>query len=470
MLEGLEAVEILFSDVLIENDFTRIDSEYQKKEYVSTYSILKSIKSSPLDTYIDFLTDGKHGGVELVENGVVFLRTTNIKENRIDLSDLRYISKNESEETKRAEFTEGDLLLTTIGTVGVCVKVPKGFPRATINQNLVRIVPNNKDLSSYLCCFLNSKFGKNQTLRYAAGNVYQMINYPNLRKVLIPCFTSLTSQINNLYSISEDLCKKSRQSYTQAETLLLDTLGLQDFEPSSEPVNVKSFSESFLASGRLDAEYYQRKYEEIENALKKNSNGFTFVKNEFGIIKDIIDKTEKTYNYTEISDVNTSDGTVSYNEIEVTELPDNGKLKLKKGQLIISKVRPYRGAVAIIREEPKNYVGSGAFTVLEEKGNIKKEVLQVLLRTKPYQELIMKYNVGSSYPVVKDEDILNLPIPNIDKEIQQQIAEKIEESFRLKRESERLLELAKRAVEVAIEEGEEAGVELMKNENNSKNL
>ena len=38
--------------------------------------------------------------------------------------------------------------------------------------------------------------------------------------------------------------------------------------------------------------------------------------------------------------------------------------------------------------------------------------------------------------------------------LQEKIAEKIEQSFALKKESERLLEVAKQAVEMAIEKGE----------------
>lgn len=34
--------------------------------------------------------------------------------------------------------------------------------------------------------------------------------------------------------------------YQEAETLLLETLGLSNFEPTPEAVNVKSFKESFL--------------------------------------------------------------------------------------------------------------------------------------------------------------------------------------------------------------------------------
>ena len=135
---------------------------------------------------------------------------------------------------------------------------------------------------------------------------------------------------------------------------------------------------------------------------------------------------------------------------------------LQKGDMIISKVRPYRGAIALIREEPDNYVGSGAFTVLAEKKDYKKEVLQVLLRTTPYQELMMKCNVGTSYPVIKDEDILSLPLPLVPKKMQLRIEALIGESFQLRKESDHLLEVAKRGLEIAIEQDEKTALKWMK--------
>ncbi|MCL1882117.1 MAG: hypothetical protein FWF76_08080 [Oscillospiraceae bacterium] len=73
----------------------------------------------------------------------------------------------------------------------------------------------------------------------------------------------------------------------------------------------------------------------------------------------------------------------------------------------------------------------------------------------------MKWNVGSSYPVIRDDDVLNIPIPILDKKTQQQIADLVQSSFALRRESERLLETAKRAVEVAIEVGEEKAINVL---------
>ena len=60
----------------------------------------------------------------------------------------------------------------------------------------------------------------------------------------------------------------------------------------------------------------------------------------------------------------------------------------------------------------------------------------------------------------KDE-FLNILIPIIDMSIQEKIEKKIKTSFQLKSESIELLALAKRAVEVAIEEGEEVALKLI---------
>ena len=81
----------------------------------------------------------------------------------------------------------------------------------------------------------------------------------------------------------------------------------------------------------------------------------------------------------------------------------------RKGDLLVSTVRPYRGAVSILDED--DLLVSGAFTVLRENGTYPAQTLQVLFRTSLYKDWLLKYNVGTSYPVIKDDDVLNIPIP-----------------------------------------------------------
>jgi type I restriction enzyme S subunit len=77
---------------------------------------------------------------------------------------------------------------------------------------------------------------------------------------------------------------------------------------------------------------------------------------------------------------------------------------------------------------------------------------------------MLKFNVGTQYPVINNEDILNLPIPKVDAVTQAKIADLIQESFKLKSESEKLLEIAKRAVEIAIEQDEAAAIKFLSKE------
>ena len=68
---------------------------------------------------------------------------------------------------------------------------------------------------------------------------------------------------------------------------------------------------------------------------------------------------------------------------------------------------------------------------------------------------------GAIIAHLKPSDFETFIIPLIDHKIQTQIEQKIKLSFELKNKSKELLELAKKAVEVAIEEGENEAIKLI---------
>ena len=455
----LEVSVLKYSDAMKDNDSKRIDSEFFKKEYLDIENKIARKGFILFDEIIDFITDGKHGGVNFTESGVIFLKNANLKENLIDISDNCYISEEESNETKRAEVQPNDILLSTIGTVGLCAVVPKNFPRATINQNLVRIKLKEGNNPEFISIFLNSCFGRNQIIKMASGNVYFMINYPNLKKIKIPIFPlEFQQQIEEMVRESHECLEQSKGLYREAEVLLYRELGLDPENPlaSIEPhsgslnISVRPLSQSLNATGRLDSEYYQQKYDEIEKVIKNYRGGYVKIGDCFNQNKTTGNFILSKYNYIEIGDINIGTATADYHLIPTDELPANAKIFLCNGDLLVSKVRPNRGAVAIVNIDESNFIASGAFTVLQEKNEIKKEVLMILLRKPLYKEWLLKFNVGTSYPVIKDEDILNLIIPKIAQQRQTQIAEKIKQSFTLRKQANELLQQAKSKVETAI--------------------
>ncbi len=125
---------INLSDVLVAR---RFDADYFKPEYLKLEENITNFIY--FGKIIDILTDGKHGGVTFTKKGILFIRNNNILNGNIDTSDKKFISENESNESKRAEITTGDILLTTIGTIGESAVVPNTIKKGNINQNLVKI-------------------------------------------------------------------------------------------------------------------------------------------------------------------------------------------------------------------------------------------------------------------------------------------------------------------------------------------
>ncbi len=193
----------------------------------------------------------------------------------------------------------------------------------------------------------------------------------------------------------------------------------------------------------------------------------SFVREEFRQNKSsfIIDKID-FYQYVETGSVNVSNGEITPDELAGEELLGNAKIILKKDDIIISKVRKYRGAITIV--EHNGYIGSGAFTVLKEHGRINKDTFLAFMHSKPILSLTLKPNTGTSYPVITDEDILNMPVPLIPNDIQEEIKQKVTESFALRRQSKHLLECAKRAVEIAIEQDEQTAIDWLERETEEK--
>lgn len=69
---------------------------------------------------------------------------------------------------------------------------------------------------------------------------------------------------------------------------------------------------------------------------------------------------------------------------------------------------------------------------------------------------------GTILTAISKDELLSMPLPMIDDGIQKEIAVKVQESFVLRKQSRQLLEYAKQAVEMAIEQGEDAALAWLK--------
>ena len=104
-----------------------------------------------------------------------------------------------------------------------------------------------------------------------------------------------------------------------------------------------------------------------------------------------------------------------------------------------------------------NVISSSGILHLTVKDNaVLPDCLTLVLNSKLVRLQAERSACGSIIQHWKQSEIENVSIPILPMSSQQKITAKVRESFALRAESKRLLDLAKSAVETAIEQGEEA--------------
>lgn len=432
----------------------RLDSEYYQPEYIESFEKLLKSKAVPLFRLAN-VGDGNH--LTIAEQfqdfpGVRYLRGQDVSiEMIIEDRNEVYIPEDVYQKIERAQIYLGDVLVTIVGAntglIGLAYDIPEKLS-ASCKLGIARVHAIDP---GYLYAFLISKFGQTQIQRNKRGGGQTGLILPDMRNLLIARFPNLEVKIARIVFEGHEKITQAKNLYSQAEQLLLSELSLQGWKPQHTLTYVQHYSQAARAR-RIDAEHYQPKYEEIINhidrfAPKRLSNFGT-------LVTETMKFENKKYRYVEISDVNAATGEVGFTERQVKELPPNAKIRVVGGELIISKVRPTRGAIGFIPNECNdNGVCSSAFVILKIPSP-SREFLQVYLRSIVGKALLEKPCKGTSYPTIDDIDVKMLPIPTISQTMIEQISCLVHQSHATRKEAKALLEKAKRAVEIAIEENE----------------
>ena len=109
-----------------------------------------------------------------------------------------------------------------------------------------------------------------------------------------------------------------------------------------------------------------------------------------------------------------------------------------------------------------NFISSSGILHLAEKDNaVLPDYLTLVLNSKIVRLQAERSAGGSIIQHWKQSEIENVSITILLMSLQQKIAAKVRESFALRAESKRLLDLAKHAVELAIEQGEDNAINVV---------
>lgn len=323
------------------NDY-RLDADYYHADFIH---LINSISKKTITTLNDnnfYITDGEHGSPCWdVNTNIKYITAENIKPNYIEENDFKTISIEQDERNKRSRLRQNDILIYSVGVFAgyAALSEPHLFP-ANIPRSVAIIRLKNYDelVPEYVCVFINSKYGQFQTKRLQAGNAQPMLALEKISKLRIVCLNiEFQKIIKKIYSKSYELRRYTADLYRQSLFILNKELNIINWIPEHKLWSVKNYSDVKDAN-RLDAEYFQPKYDKIIEKINKYPNGWNTIGNQFKQNKKsfLIDINSE-YKYVEIGSINIANGEISPENIQGKNLPANAKINLQQGDILISK-------------------------------------------------------------------------------------------------------------------------------------
>lgn len=451
----------------------RIDAEFYRAEILDRIKVLGVHNKTALGKLVNFIV-GPFGSTVTVDNYVEnspyrYIRNKDINDFLISDNDPALIPKAIYEELPQFHIKENDLLITVVGTLGK-VAIARDTDTQSIFSCKSTLVRATKINPYYLLTYLNSKTGQLFSLRGKRGAIQEGLNLSDLKDIEVLIVADAFQQnVEKIIRHSFLLINESKSHYREAQNLLLTELGLSNWQPKHQLSFVKNYSDADKI-GRIDAEYFQPKYDEIVKAIKSYPGGWDTLENLCELVghpsnppyADTQDE-NKTFIVTQkhlgdysLNDEFWKDDEALYTTSEFIE--KNGQYKLREDDILLYSVGAYIGKANIYRGPVKATIGSFLTMLRVKRELINPYYLMIFLNTDIGVMLSKQHQRGMAQQYLYPYDIRTFPVPLLKDIMQQDIQQKIIESFDLRKQSKRLLECAKRAVEMAIEENEDAAM------------
>ena len=454
----LEISILNLSDVYKLDVTKRIDSEYFQNKYLEMDD---GRYSKVLRFYNDIVVKGgkrlPQGHDFSTEEGTPYIRAQEIRNSFVESSSAPLIEKSTLERLSRYKIKNNDVVVTivgnSIGEIGIVKDLPKN---SVLTENAVAI--RSKTIpQEVIFVYLMGKYGANYIKRNTVGTAQPKLSIERIKQFKYPIiYTDLSNIIVSSVEQSFKIHSERIQLYSNLENIILEFFkypSLKKEKYNAKPV-IKPFKEVELFN-RVDAEYYQPFYEYIENSIKNNYYGKSIIESGIEIVdSSFIPEQKKVYKYVELSNIGRYGEITGFTESIGADLPSRARRILKKDDVIVSSIEGSLESCAIVTEEFDGALCSTGFYVLRSK-IISPYFLLALLKSEMMQLLLKKRCSGTILTSINKADFMTLLIPEIGKEQEAHISKMFKQTLELRAKSNLILEYCKRAIEIAIEEGEE---------------
>lgn len=426
----------------------------QGLQYLKKYIVSWNRGDGPRD---GFYTDD-------IEEGVYFLRINNLKENSIDLIDVKLINRIVHDKTlKRSQVTAGDLVFAISGTkdnLGTVSIVPEFIKEANLNSAMVRLDLDLAKLNKkYFCLLFSLNFVRTQIDYIGKGAAQNNLNNEEICQIQIPVpplsvQTQIVEKFENAYHAKRAKEAEAKELLAGIDAYLLDKLGI---ETPTKTAAKKTFytTASKVTGGRFDPEYvaYQSqitsdKYPivQLKQLLKTPP--------QYGANESGIERTEISQpRYIRITDIDEI-GRLDETDLGKTALIIEERYVLQNNDLLFARSGNTVGKCYLHKSDSVNYecffAGYMIRFVIDDNHALP-EFIFCWTQTKLYKDWVNAIRRAAGQPNINAEEYKSLRIPLPPLEIQNEIASHIgnvrEKAKRLETEAKAEIERAKTEVE-----------------------
>ncbi len=378
----------------------------------------------------------------------------------IEEDDNVYMPKSDFERLSRYALKAGDVLVSVVGTLGNSALVEPHHVPAIFSCKSTALRTIGID-ARYLIAYLNCKYGRDLLIRKERGAVQKGLNLDDLKslQVFIPS-PKLQDAIAKVHQSAGLEKRASKSSLSKAESKLMKVIGLESWQ-APEPLSYIRQSSDAFASGRLDAQHFQPRFRALTDFIAATGQDARLAdwlnENQRGKQPDYVEDGLPVVNSKHVLR-----GEVRLDGNNRNASFADGDLLIHHGDVLmngtgvgtIGRAAPYLHANPAI---PDNHV-----TILRPKQGLDAVYLSVFLNSMAGQWQVEERLRGSSGQIeLYPTDIAQFTVWIAPPSVQKEIRWSVEKSYEQKQRATQLLDAAKRAVEIAIEDSEVAALKYL---------
>jgi hypothetical protein len=445
----------------------RLDAEYYQPKYHKTFYAVISFGCFPLkDAITTLYRYPTFYNLEYQESGVLVLKGEDIEDSGlIDSKHEDHISNDVSQKFPKTVLNQGDIVLSVRGYVGKVGLIDSSLAGSQISPNLIRLALNSSKVNPYFVwLFLNTRFGQLQLERAKMRTSQETILADGIKGILFPSFKREKQQPFELVvKQAVEQFGQSKLLYLKAEQTVLNEIGWDKLDLSQPKFWTVPLSHAHDID-RLDAEHFQPKYDKLLNHIRKTDRAKP--------LTEIAAFVKRGLQPTYVPDgdiivVNSQHLGRYLLNVEATERTDrnfwqqNQRSMLCKNDILLYSTGAYVGRSNVYLED-KDAIASNHVTIIRAHPLCNPLYLAVFLNSPLGILQAYKWASGSGQRELYPHDIKRFLVYLPPENLQQKVAALILQAYNARQKAKALLEKAKRAVEIAVEGGEEPSERFLK--------